>query len=250
MVWTEGVPMSRLQSLTPLSFKRLNPDWQIILHLIRANELGENTYTPNYDGPDYFNRALDSIDIINEVIIDKDDKHGILLSDIIRVQKLYEQGGVYSDFDVIWLERMSDFPYSDFETTLCYHPTGHINQSVIVSEPGGGFLRKVLEEQMKLRPPYEYQAFNTDLLLRLFPDKNQVNNEFPRVQIIPYELFYPYSIYELEKLYTECDLTPLESNPHCIHWFNGHEFSREYSDDNSFSRKCSMSTILRITALK
>lgn len=261
MCWTKGSPLSLMQVFTVLSFHRYNPDWKIILYLSaqEVQELGRNTYVPDYKGEDcfYMIEELGYVDI-QEVDLVKEgigtDKHGILVSDILRVRKLYEHGGVYSDFDMIWLRPMSEFVNihcignaSDFETSVCFYEytKGHHNASNIVSEPGGGFLKSVIEEQERICPPYAHQSFNSDLLNRVYPNFASIIVKFPRVLAMRYDMFYPYGIYNLERLYLRDDTTPIANNGVMgVHWFNGHILSREYADAANFNKKCSMSTIL------
>ncbi|MRR23529.1 hypothetical protein EG830_11195, partial [bacterium] len=202
LIWTEGVPMSLLQSLTVKSFVRYNPGWKVIVHLI-TNHLPANTFTPDYAGEDFFHTItaeIRRVDLLDEGITA--DKHGILASDLLRCKLLYEIGGVYSDFDMLWLRPMSEF-ITDFETTMCWYdgPGSHWNQSNIVSEPGGPFLSEFTREQAKVRPPYSHQAFLTELLNRLYPNPQFIRERFPRVAVIPYKWFYPYGIYHLDQLY-------------------------------------------------
>lgn len=261
-IWTNKASMSLLQTFSILSFHEQNPDWRIILHLIKQTtaELGENIYVAEYGQEDHFHTLLDLPYLeIEEVDLEKEgiakDKCGILVSDILRLLYLYKVGGVYSDMDMLWLQPMTNWSYidcignpDDFETTLCYfnYTKGHHNNSNIVSEPGGTYLRFLLNEQKKLVPPYTHQAFNTDMLNRLFPTYRKAISQYPRLLNINYSTFYPYSILNLEQLYYEMDLSVLTEQVMGVHWFNGHELSREYVDTNKmFERRCSMSLILK-----
>jgi mannosyltransferase OCH1-like enzyme len=126
-------PMAQMMVFTILSFHKHNPDWQIIVYKTKQTdkELGANTYVPVYKGKDYFYmiEALPYVQIkvidITEYGINK-DIHSILGSDMFRMNVLYRQGGVYSDFDVIWLKPISDIidvkcigNPCHFSTTVC-----------------------------------------------------------------------------------------------------------------------------------
>lgn len=241
LIWTEGVPMSWLQTLTVRSFRKHNPDWHIIVHLI-TNKLPPNKFTKDYTGKDYFdtlNVRIRRVNLLDEGI--GEDRHGILASDLLRTKLLHRIGGVYSDFDMLWLRSMDQF-ITDFETTMCwYGGTGqHWNQSNIVSEPGGKFLADFIAAQTAIKPPYNHQSFLTELLNRTFPSPETIVQKYPKVVIIPYEWFYPYSIYDLAKLYH--DDVNLARGSFGIHWFNGHDLSQEYIRN---MQPCSMTTILR-----
>lgn len=263
LIWTKS-PMSLLQLFTVMTFHKYNPDWKIIVHLIEQHpsQLGRNTYASEYTGPNYFKNLI-ALEYVHVELVDLDkakigrDKHGILVSDILRLQILYERGGVYSDFDMLWLRSMDDWsniecagnPF-DFETTVCLYEEGRArfyNGSIIISEPNGPFLKRLMDEQILLRPPYSHQAFNTDLLNRLFPRSEGLQEQYPRTLSIAYKTFYPYSILNLSKLYVMNDLEPLSKQVMGVHWFNGHDLSQLYirRNLNRFYETCSMTSILR-----
>lgn len=261
-IWTSKSPLSLLQLFSVISFHRYNPNWQIILYLIKQTpaELGANTYVPDYTGPDYFDeiRKLNYIEI-KEVDLVKSgigtDKHGILASDIMRVRALHLTGGVYSDFDMLWLRPMSEFKNiacigdpTDFEATACFYEftKGHHNNSNIISEKGSPYILSIIQEQNNIRPPYnDYQAFNSSLLNRKYPNLNSIVNSFPRVLAIDYKTFYPYSTFEMERLFIYEDMKPIEdSKVMGVHWFNGNRLSKIYVNNGSFW-DCSMTTLLK-----
>lgn len=226
--------MSWLQTLSVKSFKKHNPEWKIILHLI-AERTGRNIYNREYSGLDYFltlGRYIDDVRIIQPGTL-----HGIQESDKLRIKILHQEGGVYSDFDMLWLKSMSGFP-KDFETTICWHQD-HYNMSNIVSEPGGKFLEEVIEKQGKVTS-VDYQAYLTQLFNISYPDVRVLIERFPRLLQIPYEWFYPYSIYHLDQLYKEdIDLT---THAFGVHWFAGHSLSQEFLE---VGQRCSLTSILK-----
>ena len=231
LIWTEGVPMSYLQSLTVKSFRRHNPGWDIMLHLITGKRAPN--MCADYAGEDY----SDTINPDEVFYYQSTGLHGIQQSDRLRMKILYLWGGVYSDLDMLWLRPMSEFP-QDFETTVCWYKD-HYNMSNIVSESGGPFLKDVMERQARVTSK-DYQAYLTEMFNREYPDVNALQKRFPRILAIPYEWFYPYSIYTLEQLYVDdIDLT---AGAYGVHWFNGHHLSQEYLRQ---PKPCSMSSILR-----
>lgn len=237
LVWNKHKPMSWLQSLTARSFFRYNPDWEITVHLI-VNKLKENIYTNDYEGEDFFDLVKLTAKI-KEVRIEG-DFCSIQASDILRMKILYEHGGIYSDFDMLWLKPMSEFP-QDIETTVCYYPGPgfHYNMSNIVSMPGSKLLKDVIEKQTRVTSK-DYQAYLTEMFNREWPFPEGLSAQYPGVKFIPYETFYPYSIYELDTLYeSDIDLTEKAFG---VHWFNGHPLSQNYIKN---MQDCSMTSILK-----
>lgn len=257
-------PMALLQVFTVVSFHKYNPDWKIIVYLTKQHytELGANTFVPDYTGKGYFHliEKLDYVELKEIDLIEWGvplDAHSCQGSDLFRRNILYEKGGVYSDFDVIWLKPMSEFVNidcignaSDFESIVSFYEYTHgfHNVSNLIAEAGSGFLLSLIEEQRKVRPPYKHQAFGSDMLNRLYPNWQSVVSKFPRMLALKYETFYPYSTFEMDRLFVENDLTPLYSkNVMCIHWFNGNEYSKRHinAEFNGFEFDCSMTSILK-----
>ncbi|MGD0342706.1 MAG: glycosyltransferase [Bacteroidales bacterium] len=257
---SSNLPM--LMVFTVISFHRLNPDWQIILYRTKQTnaELGRSPYDYSYTGKDYFHliEAMDFVEIrtidVDELGINR-DVHSILGSDIFRTKVLYEKGGLYSDLDVIWLKPMSELVNAscigdpaDFECSVCFYNLthGHHTVSNLIAKAGSPFLASVIEEQGKIRPPYADCSFSTFLLNRKYPTLDTITSKYPRVLALRYETFYPYSIFEMERLWLKNDLLPIESkNVICVHWFNGHPLSVEYTNRDKFEFNCSMTSILK-----
>jgi hypothetical protein len=104
----------------------------------------------------------------------------------------------------------------------------------------------VIDEQFKIKSPYlDYQVFNSKLLGRMFPDLESVTALHPRVLAIDYKTFYPYSTFEIERLFVLDDITPLDDpQVMAIHWFNGNRLSHIYTS-MAQPYPCSMTTILK-----
>ena len=221
--------------------------------------MGANTYVPDYTGPDYFDRIPEYVEI-NEVDLVVEgialDKPPFIISDIWRREILYKNGGVYSDFDVIWLRSIDHLKNieclgnpSNFEGTVSFYEYTHgfHNCSNIISEPGSPFLAAGIERVKQIKPPYGHLDFGTWMLNAMYPTWDDVVRKHPRMLGLKYETFYPYSIYNLEKLWIEDNLYPIiDNNVLCVHWFNGHALSKDYINREDYSRGCSMTSILKL----
>jgi len=257
--------MSLLSALSVVSFHRYNPDWRIVVCLPAKDykDINTNILFPfhqiPYKGDDCFGliKSLPYVEIqlLDTEKFEKRKIHSILISDIWRRENLYINGGVYSDFDVIWLKPMSHIINvdcignpNDFEGIVSFYELTHSfhNISNMVTEPGSIFLDSLIQESYRKSPPYGDQTFGADMLNALYPNWNSVVSRFPRMLAIPYETFYPYSTFNLKQLFSEDDLTPLKSkNVMCIHWFYGNSLSKEYLNENGLKRDCSMTSVLK-----
>ena len=252
--------MSFLHYLTVVSFHKYNPDWEIYVYVFNADKkIDDDITNPKYadfKGKDYWPDLINLGYVqLRSLEFDRPWIHSILISDIWRREILYEDGGVYSDFDMLWLRPMEDLANVDclgdpdnFEGTVSFHELTHgfHNVSNIISERHSRFLKCLIDESRNISAPYGDQSFGTDLLNRMFPDWQFVVYGFPRMLALPYETFYPYSTFKMKKLFVDNDLSPLESkNVLGIHWFNGNPISKEFINNDAYDRDCSINTILK-----
>jgi len=246
MYWNK-TPMSWLQALTPRSFHKYNPDWTINVYIPKQIYTGNSKYIPDYTGQDYFHQIIPYVNIIE---IDLDDYsidpalHNILRSDILRYHLLYNHGGVWSDFDVLWLKPMEiqSIALCSFDGIKQHYPIG-----ILISPPAHPFYKVLIDKcnllQKTLKGKPEHQAYGPSMWKKLFPDTNKLLKDYPDMIKIDYATFYPYSIYNMIKLWETTDLSVITKKTMCVHWFNGHILSKRYLNNNGLV--CSMTAILK-----
>ena len=254
--------MSYLQLLTVKSFHKLNPSWTIVIHTPDSKGVTKDTYIPEYRGEDFWPECKS----LSNVIVKKEnmaklgipnDIHDILRSDILRYVLLYQQGGVWSDFDVIWLTPMSFFnnirgegDMSKSKTIVCMRDTvsSWHNISILMSEPKHPFYFGLIQKcLLKLsngtRVGLDHQEFGTRMLNEMFPTLNSIQSKYSDIIGLPYDVFYPYKINNIEQLWEHIDLSPIKENVMCVHWWNGHVLSKKFV--NNPKKECSMTRILK-----
>ena len=200
MCWVGSQNMPLLTIFTVISFHRFNPDWKIIFYrsIQNSEDIGKYPYTYNYTGDDYF-YMIKEMDFVEIRIIDLTKlglKSDILnihtpgLSDILRINTLYENGGAWSDSDIIWLKPLDEIVNidcignpNDFECNVIYYNQtfGHQTSSFYIAEKGSLYLKSIIEEQNKLNPPYDDCAFSTILFDKMYHTLNDVISKFPRI---------------------------------------------------------------------
>lgn len=265
-LYWDGSNMSQLQSFTVTTFHKLNPDWNINIYMpeIKYNGPMRFNFITNYTGPDYFHTVakLDYVNIIKinlNVYNIRQDLHDILRSDIFRYHILYEVGGVWSDFDIIWLKPMEHFRNIEY-----YGDTSIDDINAVVSfihGIGGGhsigvlihrkhdlYAKALIDATKKVKPPYSHEIFGGSMLNANYPTLESLSI-FGGVIGARFETYYPYNIHPprstIQKLYLDNDLSCINNNVMCVHWYNGHRFSKQYVNNDGFNRNCSMTTILK-----
>jgi hypothetical protein len=250
-------PMSFLHALTVSSFHKYNPDWKIILYLPKYG-LSEIKDSPKYIGDDYLHLVQNSKSVTTKEIdlaeYDvPDGLNGAQVSDIVAYTVMHREGGVYCDFDVLWLRPWADMAKCDcigdpdnYQAIVSFSELTHGWHSigVLASEPGSDWMWNVTQIQRSVQPPYHYESFGSRMLNIHYPVLKIINNQFGRILAVDYKTFYPYHIYGLNKLFKETDLTFITEKVLCIHWFNGHPLAKEYINGGDYP-DCSMTEILR-----
>mgnify|MGYP006921406966 CR=1 FL=1 len=246
------MPMSYLHTLTLISFHRLNPDWRIVVYNFIYPS--EPSYAPkyiHYRGEDHFKyvRTWEWVEI-HDVKVEPTEIHSILVCDKWRREVLYENGGVYSDFDVLWIkpiEYLKNIKYigdiDNFTSLVSYYELikGFHNVSVLISEKESPFDKVIIDEQAKVTTYYDDQAFGTTLLNRIYPELKDI--PYP-VLAVPYETFYPYSTYNLRQLFIDDDLSVITENTIAVHWFNGNPLAKMFINNSLYDNKCSLNSLI------
>jgi len=263
MYW-DRTPMSRLQTFTVSTFHKHNPDWTINVYVPKQKYTGSSRYIPNYKGIDRF-YLVEQLDYVNIVEVDLNDYgiklelHNILRSDILRYHLLYEQGGVWSDFDVIWIKPIDHFrnieyhgdtPIEDVSAVVSFIRGTHGGHSIgiMIHCKHDPYAKALIELTKTVKPPYGHEVFGGLMLHRGYPTLESLSC-FKTIIGARFETYYPYNIHPpnptFNKLYVGNDLSYINNNVLCVHWYNGKPLSKQYVNDNGFGTNCSMTTILK-----
>ena len=255
--------MSRLQVFTVETFHRLNPDWEIFVYTPIQKYTGKASYIPAYRGKDYFYLVenMSHVSII-EIDIDKygidQGLHNILRSDVFRYHILYEEGGLWIDFDIVWLKPISHIYNVDYigidikdagaNVRLYKMTTGHFNIGVLFSVPQHSLYKALINKAAEVQLRFKnkdncpHQVFGVVMWKELYDTLDDVIRAHPDVVGLPYELSAPYGIFDLKRLYKETDLSVITNNVIGVHWFNGHKLGKQYVNGNK--QPCSLTTLL------
>lgn len=133
------------------------------------------------------------------------------LSDYVRLEVLYQHGGIYLDTDIEIIKNLDDLLDTDFFT-------GYENEEII----SFGILgctpkHKVIERMLNF---YNNQIWNSDMYIITSILTEILKEEYgdkifktPEIKIYPKEYFYPYN--HDEEFSKEC----LTENTYAIHWW-------------------------------
>jgi len=261
--WDES-NMSKLQMFTITTFHKHNPDWKINVYISAQKYNGRARYIPDYRGPDYF-QEVKKMPYVNIVTVDLDDYgishalHGILRSDIFRYHVLYNVGGVWSDFDVIWLKPMEHFNnieyYGDCSIKEANAVVSFMNGTggghsigIMIHAKHDPYALSLMKATKRVKPPYTHEVFGGDMINHYYPNLKSLAS-CGNVIGARFETYYPYNIHPpnvtIPRLYSGNYLECINNNVMCVHWYNGRRESKQYVNSNGYARNCSMTTILK-----
>lgn len=247
-VFWGGGTLSFMNLLTVISFHEHNPDWKI--NLFRPKVL--KAFSPTFWGTkeqshklqckDHFNDLV-NLDFVNEIQLEYDFlsfgyHHPVIKSDMARYKIMSTYGGIWSDFDIIYINSVDKLinknnKYNLFISYDEYHSIGFY----ISTKNNAFFLKLGAEvEKYKKSKARDYQYFGRHFVENFFEDfESLVSLE----NCVPFKLsddiVYPINFRDLSKItsldYEEVREHSLTEDTLGIHWFNGDNSVRQKIDE-------------------
>jgi len=227
-----GAPLSYLRYLTIYSLRKLNPDYEINLHIPKVPFTGEKPWitTENskyYNGKDYLNVAKDICNVREIDFVDigfVNDIHEVIKSDVFRNYIIHKEGGFFTDTDILFFKPIPDFG-KDCDNLICA-TSGLFAIGFIGGERGSIFHEDLLQRQIKKarKGLNNYQDFGNQLLLN--DSSESIENEYPNTISFFAPLVYPFEWTGINKIF----LNTVEIHPEAIgiHWYGGSSTAYEY----------------------
>lgn len=233
-------PLPLLNALTVATFRHFNPEWTI--KIWRPTCPGDTACpwpsteqkTP-YEGLDFL-PALRSLSRIEEHSIPRafdipPGLHDVFTSDILRWRLLEEHGGVWSDFDIIYLAPITALDLPDCD--IVYFHDGHVHIiGFYMARPGLGFFEAAFRMAHNVVSTQTgYQCIGSDLIGRIFPGSGGV-----KLMQLPMAVIYPFQWFsaDLRKLFHGEGALPAPPTSIGVHWYNGGALSRAYINQLNF----------------
>lgn len=235
-----------LRYLTVKSFRKYNPDWEIRFYYTSNRSKVKTWVSREHDYEideknDYFNE-LKKIDKIQFLKID-DKEHSkypeVFKSDLLRWSLLCNEGGFWSDMDILYLKSMNECYFNkesnkDIDTILqlndlkeTYHTIGFLAGSEL-----NKFWYYVKEKALKTNIDFNnYQSLGVCLLNNEFPNLKVLIEKFKESNFLSFKKDLLYSYYPLERLenalYKKDGIDYTNDETIGIHWYGGYKKSGE-----------------------
>jgi glycosyltransferase involved in cell wall biosynthesis len=253
--------MSWMRYMTLYSFRKLNPDWEIELHLCRPNRIETKPWNDspvqdffNFRGKDYF-KEIEKLDITIKQWdlgnINGTDWSNVLCSshksNFFKWQKLAEEGGFYSDLDILYLRPMDQYyeVIKNYNLVICYR-NKYFSIGVLGSTANNRFYRDIFRNAFDNFNVEKYQTVGVEniyswlkkisntpadvdvsqmglwkIIEQYYPNIKAFNNKM--------ELFYPWTFDRMEEVF-HFKHTQIPENCIGIHWYAGDAISQEYNN--------------------
>jgi mannosyltransferase OCH1-like enzyme len=234
----EGLQFTYLHALTIETFQKHNPDFRIIIYISYNKNNNLVMWSSNEQKKIYNNlydiNLLKNIPNVEFIEVDLNkilNYNGVLSSvwksDIIRLMKLYEHGGMYIDFDILFIKKVPE-SLLKIDKIMFNTYKNIINNAVIISNKQNNILKILINEIMKIINNNDiknsYMQFGPTLITRIIHNNENLQKD---VYYIPNDMTCPYLWNQMDKLFlTNKDQTTKDT--FCIHWYNGAPVSRDY----------------------
>jgi len=243
-LYWDGSPLSYLQYLTVVTFKKYNPGWKVIMYMPMIRFDAKTWLTSEqktvYHGTNYlkqlFNLDIEIRHIDFETIGFRNDVPEVIKSDYIRYWLLGNYGGMWSDMDIIYLRpvtnlfKSTDIP-NGIDTVICYFAE-HYPIGMFLSKPNNPFFLNLQRNAMANLDLNAYQSIGSKLVEKLYNYPDDVKKSHPELNILVMsnDSYLPYQWYDIYAIFLHNkpeNITPITIG---IHWFNGSNISVEYEN--------------------
>lgn len=251
LYWGRNKKLSFMRYMTAFSFSKLNPEWRIKVHYPKYPYEGDDWGSEHqksylFKGEDYFDKLSDIANVeMVEVEFDGIEYEApeVARSDLYRLKLLEEEGGFWSDFDILYVKSMdklqiNSLVYQDTDAVICCH-FGNNRIGFLGGAPrSDGYFHnlKELYDYYKYRDLYEidgYQGagrFLFDSYFMYTPEGKKIllDEKDINLQNLPISSVYPVLGNSVSKIFSTDFLLHRESIG--IHWYAGSSITSKFEN--------------------
>uniref|UniRef100_A0A6M3XLS9 Putative glycosyltransferase n=2 Tax=viral metagenome TaxID=1070528 RepID=A0A6M3XLS9_9ZZZZ len=226
--------------MTVFSFIKFNPDWKVVVYypkIVFYGEIwrGKEQKGNSYIGKDYFDELNKLPNVsIEKVYLALPNTSEVFKSDVFRLYNLYYSGGVWCDFDILFIEPMNNLflnkkRYSHIDVVLCCHKDNYIG--FLMGRRYTKFYKSVMTRiPEKINELFDY----TKLLDTVYPRIKSSHRllKYGREIIANLDMDAVYPIH-WQDFYKLTDTSGLICSPYTIgiHWYGGSNLMNRHEKD-------------------
>lgn len=252
-----GATLSYLRFLTVKTFQRFNPGWRARFYCPKVPYSGKNPWGNGVGGDkDLLGANLSCKDYFGEVgklpnteVVQVDfetlgigDVPDVYRSDLLRLKVLGEDGGLYSDMDIIYFRPMEGAYFNSSEqsgtnTVISFHPTRREYSIGFLMSGNNNPLFQSLYRQgidaiSACSSPTDYQRLGVKMWQGSFADPDAMIGKFPSLKIhnIEMELTYAIDYVRIGAIY-EGNVEYRTPKTIALHWYGGHPLGKKWENN-------------------
>lgn len=236
--WGGNLPFLRYVSV--YSFVKHNPDWKVKIHIPEITGNISPTWNTNEQSGSVRRSSTDSMNMLKELDVEfishnfenydlRNDMHEVHKSDFVRWMLLSTEGGVWSDFDIIYHKPMHLNPdnkpqNSNKDTGFCRYKTGDNwgdgSHAIgyLMSSPNNAYYRNLFQLSKRNFRANSYQVIGASLLNRKFASLKKSSKSCDLLGINPDSV---YSLTNIPKFLSEDVSIDDYKDAIGFHWYGG-----------------------------
>jgi len=255
-LYWDGSAMSFLQYITVVSFLKHNPGWHVKLYMPtrRHNDLSWSSFEQKdpYIGKNYFDWVFDlDIEVVEVDFEDlgfRNEIPEVVKSDYLRYFILGNEGGFWSDFDVLYFKSIESIfdtgasfsvfgDSSDSDTIICpvvvdnvlkYYTIGFLGSS-----PDNPFFKDLAQSCLAYLDLSQYQSIGVNMIKKLFPSTIDIKNKYGdniNLLVLPQHVYLPLEYNQTKVIFEQSEEETFPEYTIGIHWFNGHPDAKVFQN--------------------
>lgn len=246
-------PFSYMNYLTIKSFLYYHPDWRVNIYVPAHKSTTISCAKNEYTGPDYWNKLTDSgyrlqiIPIDFEKIGFYNDAPEVIKSDYLRYHILGTDGGIWSDFDILYINSLDNTLFNpdlgsiDYDTLIFYF--GYYPMGFFLSKPNNEFFNTLKKKSLIKYNTTRHQCIDSHMIILKWQTITSLINDFPQLKFRVEDkyVYSPYECTEINNLFDQCE-NNIKPKTIGIHWFNDADRAKRFQ--NNFENEMKMKSTM------
>ena len=255
-----GSNLSWMRYMTIFSFKKMNPDWEVILYISNNNKKDkgwkshENQDYYQYKGYNYFEKLkelsikIEKVEFPIELRSKFKNMSPIHEGDLFRYYQLFLNGGFYCDTDVLFFRPIDDF-YNNIVSngydTIIHEYRSNISTTLTIGFLGASINNEYYKNLFEfginniINIEKDYQSMGVGLIYKMFynenkypPIYNKIISKYPNLNVynIPTSLIYNFDFTKIKYCFNNSNgINKFPFDSIGYHWYGGGVESQEYN---------------------
>jgi hypothetical protein len=250
-----GENMSWMRYMTLYSFRKMNPEWEMILYISKMDikdkmwKGSEEQDFSNYIGDNYFSKIKDLNIKIKIVNLPNNIKKNVKIispvheSDLFRYYELNKNGGFYSDMDILFFKPMDEL-YNDIinhnTDVLLYQGVSYVAIGFLGAKKKNQYFLDLLNYSKIANHHDDYQSYGVDLMYKMFNQNrnnpiiiNSMKTFYKNMNFynLSKDNFYYYDWLRIyDNYHNPFGIDTFPKNAIGYHWYGGSPISQKYNN--------------------